>query len=80
MDETDDFRERIRQSFGRQPAMETIGARLTRIEQAMVEIELPFDPVRPDPIEVVLNGAGVDNAPRMKQHACAHQLNRLLHF
>ncbi|CAD7051575.1 PaaI family thioesterase [Pseudorhizobium endolithicum] len=44
MDETDDFRERIRQSFGRQPAMETIGARLTRIEQAMVEIELPFDP------------------------------------
>nr|CAD6603086.1 PaaI family thioesterase [Rhizobium sp. TCK] len=44
MDETDDFRERIRQSFGRQPAMETIGATLTRIEQAMVEIELPFDP------------------------------------
>ncbi len=44
MDETDDFRERIRQSFGRQPAMETIGAELTRIEQAMVEIELPFDP------------------------------------
>ncbi|CCF21981.1 conserved protein of unknown function [Pseudorhizobium banfieldiae] len=44
MDDTDDFRERIRQSFGRQPAMETIGATLTRIEQAMVEIELPFDP------------------------------------
>src|SRR5690606_28968174 len=44
MSETDDFRERIRQSFGRQPAMKTIGAELTRIEQAMVEIELPFDP------------------------------------
>lgn len=44
MDDTDDFRERIRQSFGRQPAMETIGATLARIEQAMVEIELPFDP------------------------------------
>lgn len=44
MDDTDDFRERIRQSFGRQPAMETIGATLTRIEQAMVEIELPFAP------------------------------------
>ncbi len=43
MSETDDFRERIRQSYGRQPAMETIGATLTRIEQAMVEIELPFD-------------------------------------
>lgn len=44
MSETDDFRERIRQSFGRQQAMKTIGAELTRIEQAMVEIELPFDP------------------------------------
>ena len=41
MDDTDDFRERIRQSFGRQPAMETIGAELTRIEQAMVEVTSP---------------------------------------
>ncbi|HEX5936008.1 MAG TPA: PaaI family thioesterase [Pseudorhizobium sp.] len=41
---TGDFRERIRQSFGRQPAMKTIGAELTRVEQAMVEIELPFEP------------------------------------
>ncbi len=39
-----DFRERIGQSFARQGAMATIGAELMRIEQAMVEIELPFDP------------------------------------
>lgn len=39
-----DFRERVRQSFGRQGAMAMLGAELTRVEQAMVEIELPFDP------------------------------------
>ncbi|WP_117193063.1 PaaI family thioesterase [Rhizobium terrae] len=39
-----DFRERVRQSFGRQGAMAMMGAELTRVEQAMVEIELPFDP------------------------------------
>lgn len=39
-----DFRERVRQSFGRQGAMSMLGAELTRVEQAMVEIELPFDP------------------------------------
>ncbi len=44
MSDPDDFRERIRKSFGQQPAMRTIGAELTRIEQAIVEIELPFDP------------------------------------
>jgi uncharacterized protein (TIGR00369 family) len=38
-----DFRERIRQNFARQRAMETIGAELTRVEHGMVEIELPFD-------------------------------------
>ncbi|MFN7025604.1 MAG: PaaI family thioesterase [Pseudorhizobium sp.] len=37
-----DFRERIRQSFNRQGAMTMIGAELARVEQAMVEIELPF--------------------------------------
>jgi len=37
-----DFRERIRQSFNRQGAMTLIGAELARVEQAMVEIELPF--------------------------------------
>ncbi|MBB4275127.1 hypothetical protein GGE12_002908 [Rhizobium mongolense] len=38
-----DFRERIRQNFTRQAAMETIGAELTRVEHGVVEIELPFD-------------------------------------
>lgn len=41
--ENGDFRERIRQSFARQGAMDTLGAELTRISQAAIEIELPFD-------------------------------------
>jgi uncharacterized protein (TIGR00369 family) len=46
MDGTDngDFRKRVRQSFDRQGAMTMLGAELTRIEPAMIEIELPFDP------------------------------------
>ncbi|WP_137134828.1 PaaI family thioesterase [Rhizobium sp. FKY42] len=45
MDEVDpgDFRTRVRQSFGRQAFMGTLGAELTRVEHAMVEIEMPFD-------------------------------------
>ena len=39
-----DFRERVRQSFARQGAMRLLGAELARVEQAIVEIELPFDP------------------------------------
>lgn len=38
-----DFRDRVRRSFDRQEAMRTIGAELTRVEQAMIEIEMPFD-------------------------------------
>ncbi|KGD86554.1 MULTISPECIES: PaaI family thioesterase [Rhizobium/Agrobacterium group] len=41
--DTGDFRERVRHSFGRQGAMAMLGAELTRVEPAMVEIELPFD-------------------------------------
>jgi uncharacterized protein (TIGR00369 family) len=41
--DTGDFRERVRKSFGRQGAMTMLGAELTRVEQAIVEIELPFD-------------------------------------
>ena len=41
--DTGDFRQRIRSSFSRQPAMETIGAELTRVEHGTIEIELPFD-------------------------------------
>ncbi len=43
MSDNSDFRERIRQSFGRQGTMAMIGAELTCIEPAMVEIGLPFD-------------------------------------
>ena len=35
---------RIRRSFARQGAMETLGAELSRISQGVVEIELEFDP------------------------------------
>lgn len=38
-----DFHERIRRSFTKQNAMQMLGAELTRIQQGMVEIELPFD-------------------------------------
>lgn len=41
--DSEDVHERIRQSFARQGAMETLGAELTRISQGVVEIELPFD-------------------------------------
>ncbi|MBD8665008.1 PaaI family thioesterase [Rhizobium sp. CFBP 8752] len=40
--EKGDFRERIRQSFDRQGAMAMLDAELTRVEQAMIEIELPY--------------------------------------
>lgn len=45
MDETEpgDFRERVTTSFERQQFMATLGAELTRVEHAMVEIEMPFD-------------------------------------
>jgi uncharacterized protein (TIGR00369 family) len=38
-----DFRKRVRDSFARQKAMETIGALLTTVEHGTVEIELPYD-------------------------------------
>lgn len=37
-----EFERRVRASFARQRVMETIGARLTRVEPGAVEIELPF--------------------------------------
>jgi uncharacterized protein (TIGR00369 family) len=36
------FESRIRESFGRQPAMTTIGARLVRVAAGEVEIDMPF--------------------------------------
>jgi uncharacterized protein (TIGR00369 family) len=36
------FEARVRASFGRQKIMTLIGARLTRVEPGLVEIELPF--------------------------------------
>jgi uncharacterized protein (TIGR00369 family) len=37
-----DFADRVRASFARQQVMEFIGARLTRVEAGLVEIDLPF--------------------------------------
>jgi uncharacterized protein (TIGR00369 family) len=37
-----EFEARVRASFGRQGIMTLIGARLTRVEPGLVEIELPF--------------------------------------
>lgn len=39
-----DFAARVRASFGRQKVMAFIGARMTRVEPGLVEIELPFRP------------------------------------
>ncbi len=36
------FEARVRASFGRQSVMNLIGARLTRVEPGLVEIELPY--------------------------------------
>ena len=36
------FEARLRASFGRQAIMERIGARVTRVEPGLVEIELPY--------------------------------------
>ena len=37
-----DFETRVRDSFARQGIMDLIGARLTRVEPGLVEIELPY--------------------------------------
>ena len=37
-----DFEQRVRDSFASQPAMDTIGARLTHVAPGEVDIELPF--------------------------------------
>lgn len=37
-----DFEERVRESFARQRAMETIGARLVEVRPGATEVELPF--------------------------------------
>lgn len=42
-DNEPDFRDRIRDSFSRQPAMATLGAELSRVSHGSVEIELPYD-------------------------------------
>src|SRR4051812_45771926 len=38
-------------------------------------VELALDPVRPDPVEVVLDGLGVYEAARMEKHAGAKKLD-----
>ena len=38
-----DFEERVRASFSRQRAMQTIGAELTMVRPGVVEIEMPYD-------------------------------------
>lgn len=40
----DGYEARVRDSFGRQTFMTTIGAKLTRVEPGRVEIELPYRP------------------------------------
>ncbi|MCA0255949.1 MAG: PaaI family thioesterase [Proteobacteria bacterium] len=37
-----DFRQRVQENFNRQPALASIRAELTRVEQGLVELEMPF--------------------------------------
>lgn len=39
-----DYEERVRRSFARQAAMQTLGAELTLVTPGIVEIEMPFAP------------------------------------
>src|SRR6056297_288656 len=41
-------------------------------------IELPLDPVGPDPVQIVLNGLCIDKPPGMKKDTGPQQLNGLL--
>lgn len=38
-----DYEERVRTSFARQQAMQTIGAQLTRVTPGVIEIEMPYN-------------------------------------
>ena len=49
-------------------------------ERAISRIELSFNPVRPHPVEIILNGFGVDKAARMEEHTGSQQLEWLGDF
>ena len=46
----------------------------------VVGVELPLDPVGPDPVKVVLNRLRVDDAASVEQNPRAQQLNRFRHL
>jgi hypothetical protein len=48
-----------------------------RNKGVVLGVELALDPVRPDPVQVLLYDPAVDEAPGMKHHACTEQLYRL---
>ncbi len=48
-----------------------------RYERRVARIELALDPPGPDPVQVVLHDAAVDEAAGVEHHACAQQLDRL---
>jgi len=45
-----------------------------------VGIELTLDPVRPDPIQVVLEDPAVEKTPCMQHHPGSQQFNRLVNL
>jgi hypothetical protein len=49
-------------------------------ERGVVGIELPLDPIGPYPVEVVLNGLGVDETTGMKNDPRTQELYRLLNL
>src|SRR5262245_59975733 len=52
----------------------------TRHERWVGRIELPAHPIRPNPVEIVLDHTAVNEATRMHRDAGPQQLDRLGHF
>jgi hypothetical protein len=46
----------------------------------VVRIELAFNPVGPDPVQVMLNDPTIDQATGVKYHAGPQQFDRFAHF
>src|SRR5436190_22942124 len=49
-------------------------------KRAIGRIELPLDPIRPNPIEIVLNRLGIDQPPRVEEDPGPKKLDRFRHL
>ena len=49
-------------------------------KRAIIRVKLPFHPIGPDPVEIVLDGFGVDQPSGVEGYSGSNQLNRFLNF